>query len=200
MRVNRDFNGSILIEWMNGRMNESLNEWTQYACRVQAREREWEWDRLQPVRGCSVRRSYLSSYQLRSLHTYISTLCVRVCVNWQLVGNWNGWAVCVCIGSLQAGRQQAPKRQSCNSGLGYCNENLFKLENANCIGAEGGLGGGSGSRSAPGVVLVLSGLRLATWNALKIMLPARFGHLFCFMAGACCLLSGAAEKGQLELL
>lgn len=192
MRVNRDFNGSILIEWMNGCMNESVDEWMNELnmhARYKRCYRERGW--LQPG-GCSVRRSYLSSYQLRILYTYISTLfCVCVCVceltvSWQLKR----------LSRVYWPAAGAPKQQSCNSGLGYCNENLFKLENANCIRA---VAEGRGCRLLV-LVLMLSGLRLATWNALKIMLPARFGHLFCVMLDACCLLSGAAEKGQLELL
>lgn len=99
------------IDWMNAWAHEWITEWMNSICMQGTSEREEEWDRLQPVRGCSVRRSYLSSYQLRSLHTHISTLCVRVCVNWQLVGNWNGWAVCVCIGSLQAAGTKATQLQ-----------------------------------------------------------------------------------------
>lgn len=175
-------------------MNQWMSEWMNSICmqgKSDAIERGW----LQSG-GCSVWRSYLSSYQLRILYTYISTLfCVCMCVcemtvSWQLKR----------LSRVYWPAAGAPKQQSCNSGLGYCNENLFKLENANCIWAAAE---GRGCRLLVLLLVlvpVLSGLWLATWNALKIMLPARFGHLFCVMPDACCLLSGAAEKGQLELL
>lgn len=124
-RLNIDWMNEWAHEWISG----WVNEWTQYACKVPAMlyctiERG----------GCSVRRSYLSSYQLRILYTYISTLvcvclCVCVCeltVSWQLKRLSR-------VYWLAAGAACEPKQQSCNSGLGYCNENLFKLQNANCI-------------------------------------------------------------------
>lgn len=173
-------------------MNQWMSEWMNSICMQgtsDAIEREGDCSRTVVRSGDPI---YPAINCVFCIHTYISTLfCVCVCVceltvSWQLKR----------LSRVYWPAAGAPKQQSCNSGLGYCNENLFKLENANCIRA---VAEGRGCRLLV-LVLMLSGLRLATWNALKIMLPARFGHLFCVMLDACCLLSGAAEKGQLELL
>lgn len=112
-------------------------------------------------------------------------LCVCVAVSWQLK-RFN----CILAPYRQTLTHTRKEiKRELHFGSGYCNENLFKLENANCIW---GLWWTEPIR--PGRAGCGWPLETRSKSCYLHVLPIYLSHSV--QPSACCLLSGAAEKGK----
>jgi len=128
------------------------------------------------------------------MHKYLSfyiwvwvwmCLCVCVAVSWQLK-RFN----CILAPYRQTLTHTRKEiKRELHFGSGYCNENLFKLENANCIW---GLWWTEPIR--PGRAGCGWPLETRSKSCYLHVLPIYLSHSV--QPSACCLLSGAAEKGK----